>query len=152
MATAKQVANYILWLSDDSDSGELISNLKLQKLLYYCQGFHLAMFDQPLFPNEIQAWQHGPVVKEIYQLFQGQGAIAAPNDADRKNAVDSLTDDQKEMIDNVYNLYGQFSAWRLREMTHQEAPWVESYQEGVLNKVIPNQLMKDYFKTQLTND
>ena len=73
MIPATEVARYFLSLTDE-DAGELISNLKLQKLLYYAQGFHLAIFGGPLFPESIEAWQHGPVVPEVYRYFHGQGS------------------------------------------------------------------------------
>ena len=50
------IANKILARGSSDDSGELISNLKLQKLLYYMQGFHLAYFNEPLFEEDIEAW------------------------------------------------------------------------------------------------
>ena len=67
--TAMQVAQHFLALQDE-DAGDLISNLKLQKLLYYAQGIHLALNGQPLYPERIEAWQHGPVVPEIYHAFK----------------------------------------------------------------------------------
>ena len=60
MHTVDQIANYFLSLSDP-EIGDGISNLKLQKLCYYAQGFYLAQHDTPLFEDTIEAWQHGPV-------------------------------------------------------------------------------------------
>ena len=57
---ANDIARYILTLSTP-EVGDIISNLKLQKLLYYVQGFHLAIENEPLFMEDIQAWQYGPV-------------------------------------------------------------------------------------------
>lgn len=62
------VANFFLSAMDD-DAGDLISNLKIQKLVYYAQGVHLAMFDTTLFDEEILAWEHGPVAKIQGQRF-----------------------------------------------------------------------------------
>jgi uncharacterized phage-associated protein len=64
--TAKQVAEFFLAKTDE-DEGDLISNLKLQKLCYYAQGLALAVRDQPLFPEPIEAWLHGPVVPTLYR-------------------------------------------------------------------------------------
>lgn len=145
MATAEQVSNYILSLSNP-DIGDIISNLKLQKLLYYCQGFHLAMYDKPLFEEPIEAWKYGPVVKSIYQKYKDRGTerLEIPS-----NLNDfSLTEEEKELINEVYGMYGQFSAWRLMELTHGESPWKTTPENGV----ITHQKLTEYFKTQLITD
>lgn len=61
MLNCFDVAKYFLAQQDET-AGDLISNLKLQKLIYYAQGFHLAISDRPLFPEPIKAWIHGPAV------------------------------------------------------------------------------------------
>ena len=65
--TAERVADYII--RSAHESGELITNLKLQKLVYYAQAWHLALFDEPLFDDPIEAWVHGPVVSSLYSKF-----------------------------------------------------------------------------------
>ena len=67
---ALDIANKILAKAFCSNSEELISNVKLQKLLYYQQGFHLACFGAPLFDEEIEAWMYGPVVPSVYEYFK----------------------------------------------------------------------------------
>ncbi len=74
---ALDVARYFL-LKADPDEGELISNLRLQKLLYYAQGFHLALYDELLFAEAVVAWMHGPVVPEVYHEFKRYGAERIP--------------------------------------------------------------------------
>ena len=69
MPSAVDVARYFLAQSDD-DAGDIISNLKLQKLLYYAQGVTLALTGKPLFSDPIEAWQHGPVVPSVYRLYK----------------------------------------------------------------------------------
>ena len=88
MASAHDVAKYFLSLIDE-DAGDTISNLKLQKLVYYAQGFHLALFDRPLFNEEVKAWMHGPVVPDLYHEYKiyGSNAIPMPDDFD----VESIT-------------------------------------------------------------
>ncbi|MEN3979059.1 type II toxin-antitoxin system antitoxin SocA domain-containing protein [Acinetobacter sp. CWB-B33] len=146
LVTALDVANYILWLDDRFEGSEGITPLKLQKLVYYCQGFHLAMFDQNLFNEEIQAWLHGPVVEDLYHYFKkaGDNIVEPPADIN----LDLFTREQFELLDEVIESYGQFSAWRLRNMTHEESPWKNAYVAGK-NKPISLNDMKNYFKTQL---
>jgi len=144
MFTCYKVANYILSLANE-EIGDIISNLKLQKLVYYSQGFHLALRDQPLFNEPIEAWQHGPVVPELYRQFKeyGSGAIQTPKEMN----FDIYTEDVKEVLNEVYDAFGQFSAWKLRDMTHDEAPWKDAVNSS--NMIITHESMKEYFKTQL---
>ena len=145
MADVHDVANYFLSLSNDEDSGDLISNLKLQKLVYYAQGIHLAVYGEPLFDDPIEAWTHGPVVPSLYFEYRefGSGPIQASEDA----GFESLTPDQQELLDEVWSVYGQFSAWKLRNMTHAEAPWKNATEKS--QKTITHAALTEYFKEQL---
>ena len=83
MLTCHDVANYFLALVDE-DAGDTISNMKLQKLVYYAQGFYLALYGKPLFPERIEAWDQGPVIPELYRRFEkfGAKAIEKPEEVD----------------------------------------------------------------------
>lgn len=139
MATALDVSKYFLCLIDP-DVGDLISNLKLQKLVYYAQGFHLAMHGSPLFNEEILAWEHGPVVESLYHIYKDFGSSAIPVPENFNDEV--LTTQEKELLKEVFEVYGQFSAWKLRNMTHSEQPWIETKR----NHPISNEVMAAYFK------
>ncbi len=146
MLSCIDVAKYFLALTD-LDAGDLISNLKLQKLLYYAQGFHLALFDEPIFPERIMAWIHGPVVPDAYRHYKEYGAnsIPVPRDIDLDNYDLRAT----ELLDEVFRVFGQFSAWKLRNMTHEEPPWRDA--APTKGEITP-EAMRTYFKTQLMND
>lgn len=144
MPNSKQVAEYFICLTDP-DVGEIISNLKLQKLVYYAQGFHLAMHITPFFDEDILAWEHGPVVEELYHEYKAYGAQAIPQPKEFDDSV--FSDIQKNLLKEVYEVYGQFSAWKLRNMTHSEAPWIETPK----NEVISHELMTSFFKDYVTN-
>ena len=146
MATVRDVANYFL-LQTDEEAGDIISNLKLQKLIYYAQGFHLALKGTPLFNEPLQAWNHGPVSPALYHVFKEYGAGALPIPADCN--AGALTPEETELLDEVYAVYGQFSAWKLRDLTHDEAPWKNSFREGI-NAPISHQAMQEFFRTQLS--
>lgn len=117
--SALDVAQFLLSLID-TNVGDTISNLKLQKLLYYCQGYHLAFYNTPLFNDKIYAWEFGPVVRTAYDhyKFYGHSAIVPV-----LSYSGSLTKKEKELILRIYEQYGQFSAGKLVEMTHAEMPW-----------------------------
>ncbi len=70
MLSCYDVAQYFLAKADE-DAGDLMSNLKLQKLMYYAQGFSLALCNKPLFPERIEAWIHGPVISALYHEYKG---------------------------------------------------------------------------------
>ena len=143
--SCKDIANYFLTLNDE-EVGELITNLKLQKLVYYAQGFHLAIEDFPLFPETIEAWAHGPVVPALYHEFKkyGSGLIPVPADFNPHNIPAGIS----ELLDEIYTVFGQYSAWKLRNMTHEEPPWRDAYDTSV---VISHESMKKYFKTQIND-
>ncbi len=143
MYSASQIAKYFLVLSDPDEAGDLVSNLKLQKLLYYSQGFHLATGGSRLFSDHIEAWTHGPVVPRIYREYSHYGASAIPRPSDfDPNTIDLET---RELLNEVYQVYGQYSAWKLRNMTHEEAPWVEGRKRP--DNLITPESLKDYFST-----
>lgn len=148
LLTAKDIARYFLTLTED-DSGEGLSNLKLQKLVYYAQGFHLAIYGEPLFSDEIQAWQHGPVVPTLYRTYKihGSNFIPVPDDVN----LSAYSDQTTELLNEIYQIYGQFSAWKLRDLTHQEPTWSDAYKRDP-GCVISHSAMKTYFETRLTND
>jgi uncharacterized phage-associated protein len=142
---ASDIAKVILKLSNP-EYGDTISNLKLQKLLYYQQGFHLATFDTPLFEEDIEAWMYGPVIPCIYNEYKhfGQGAIEID---ERFDVPDTLTDAQKDLIIEVYEVYGQYAAFRLMEFTHQEEPW-KHVPHGPGN-IISKESMRRFFKSRI---
>lgn len=127
-------------------SDEMISNLKLQKLLYYAQGCTLAITGKPLFNDEILAWEHGPVVPCIYHKYKGNGANGIPYDGEFD--CDLLDQKTTSILEAVYQEFGQYSAWKLRNMTHEEAPW----QKTPKNQVISNESIKDYFIQNYVED
>lgn len=139
--SASDVAKYFLSLIDE-DEGDFISNLKLQKLLYYAQGFHLAMFDEPLFDDSIEAWAHGPVVGKVYNEYIIQGANPIPRPSELN--LETLDERVRDFLHEVYSVFGQYDAWKLRKMTHDEPPWKDTYVEGE-NNVISHASMKEYF-------
>lgn len=105
MLNCYDIAKYFLCLVDE-EAGDLISNLKLQKLVYYAQGFHLAIYNIPLFHEPIEAWTHGPVIPDLYHEYKqyGLGAIPQPDNVDFSK-YDETT---KKLLDEVYSVFGQF--------------------------------------------
>lgn len=142
--SAQTIARWFLAWSEDFEEAQ-VSNLKLQKLLYYAQGHYIAEFGKPLFSDEIEAWSHGPVVSSVYHNFKqfGNGQITLPETDDFKwSDVDRKT---SKFLSKVWNTYGSVAAWKLRDMTHQETPWQENFNPDERHKVIPRRDIQRYF-------
>lgn len=133
------VANGFINLTEP-EKGDLISNLKVQKLLYYAQGFHLAMYNKPFFEEEIHAWLYGPVVPETYHLFKEYGS--GPISLNPEFNFDQFSEEQIELFSEIHTVYGQFSAIKLMDMTHNESPWLSVPLKAVISK----DSMASYFK------
>ncbi len=149
MTRAIDVANFLLFLKEHDPRRLEISNLKLQKLLYYCQGYHLAFTEEPLFEEPIEAWKYGPVVRDIYQQFKIYG------DLDIRIKVDwshlELDDDQMKIVGLVWTKYGEISAGTLVDMTHSETPWLNAMYFSP-NKEISITSIGKYFKKNFTQE
>jgi uncharacterized phage-associated protein len=115
MATVHDVAVYIL-----QQRGKM-SAMKLQKLVYYSQAWHLVWEDAPLFREEIQAWANGPVVYELDQAHLRRFEVTAG--IFKEGDPGNLTSNEKESVDAVLKQYGKLKAFELSELTHREAPW-----------------------------
>ena len=130
--------------NDEPNGGERLTNLKLQKLLYYQQGFHLAFFGTPLFAENVEAWMYGPVVPAVYDEYSAYGSSALP---EVKEPV-SLSADEEELFNEVYDAYREFSAIGLMNRTHSERPWLDAVPHD-RGTVITQESMMAYFKAQI---
>lgn len=117
MARVQDVAAYIL-----AKQGPMTA-MKLQKLCYYSQAWHLVWEERPLFDSEIQAWANGPVIPELYRLHRGRFNLQPRDIAGNTEALDP---DEKSSIDAVVDFYGRLDAHSLSELTHREAPWADA--------------------------
>ena len=144
------VANFFLNIVD-RDSGSTITPLKLQKILYYSQGYYLAMYDKPLFNEDFQAWAHGPANPKIYDRYKDYGfdAIDEPDEKDIPNFEENIVN----FLYDIWATFGIFDGKYLEELTHKEEPWQlarKGYQPGeACNKIISKKSMKDFFKKKL---
>jgi uncharacterized phage-associated protein len=139
--TAAQIADWFLARNrmDIAElDGEAISNMKLQKLLYYAQGAYLAIVGKPLFSDPIVAWKHGPVIETLYHKYKEFGSNGIYLN---ECALPDLDEETENILEQVYQIFGQYSAWKLREMTHNEAPWNTTEQGCEIDAA----KIKDYF-------
>lgn len=117
MASVLDVAAYIL-----QKQGPMTA-MKLQKLVYYAQAWHMVWEEEPLFTNRIEAWANGPVCPTLYHQHKGKFRLTR---ADIDGDARKLSADERESITAVLKAYGKKSAHWLSELTHKEPPWVDA--------------------------
>ena len=130
---------------EEENGSEKITLLKLLKLLYYAEGCSLALKNKSLFNDDIVAWEHGPVVSGVYYTYNSDPYNLVLTDEQIKRLNNISSDDQK-LLEDVFDVFGQYSAWALRNKTHNEKPWLEATKHGQkLKGKIDRNTMKQYF-------
>ncbi|MNW41341.1 hypothetical protein D3C74_184760 [compost metagenome] len=123
--------------------------LKLQKLLYYCNAWSLALRNRPVFTDHIEAWKHGPVVSSIYPYHRRDASVSEW----KWGNPEGLAPEDKEMADAILKLYGARSGWSLRNLTHDEAPWKDAWYncgEGErFGEVISHEAMASFYSKKV---
>lgn len=148
MASVFNVASY--FLSRSEPQSELaITHLKLQKLVYYAQAWTMAIRGEPLFPERIEAWIHGPVCPDLYYEFRHYGFDEIKPVSDF--IPDAFSKQEIEILDAVWNAYGQYDGRYLEEMTHKEEPWKNARrglrQFDQSNRIISLESMAKYYSS-----
>ena len=136
---ASDIAKYVL--KKCTDDGFPISNLQLQKILYFLQRDFLRVKEQPLFRDEIEAWQFGPVVPNVYYDYCSYGANSISKTED---SYIELTNGAKRIADPIIEDKQSKYPWDLVEETHKpDGAWAYIYADGRGNhKVIPIDLIR----------
>lgn len=155
----REVANAILSIAEDC--GLRISNLALNKILFFAHGWHLALHDAPLVDSAFEAWQFGPVHPQVYRQFRGLGHKAIPRGR-RLTEIDlatggdnpvepNLSDAEFQFCGKIVQFYGKYSASRLVEISHEiGAPWDQVWERAgrtsLPGMVIPDEITKRYYQ------
>lgn len=122
-----------------------ITNLALQKILYYIQIQHLDQYGCCAFDDDIEAWRHGPVVRSVYNAFRKyiSSAIESDDISVVRNTV-HLTKEVKKTIHSIVDKATKYTdAWSLVDKTHHTFPWESAYIPGE-SVIIPKSIMKHY--------
>ena len=147
--TAELIAHWFIWrnlVAEDKEGGDPLTLLKLLKLMYYAEGLSLAMDRGSLFADPIVAWRHGPVVIDIWEQYTNRPYNLPLADHD-KQQLNQMAEDDENTMEETFLTFGQFSAWKLRNMTHEEKPWLEATEGGrIMNREISRDTMRQYFK------
>ncbi|MCM1577298.1 MAG: DUF4065 domain-containing protein [Ruminococcus sp.] len=137
LLSAFDVADWLISHNNAAENTDLMTGLKLQKLLYYAQGTAIKYTGSPLFFESIAAWELGPVVPEVYNKYKAYGR--KPIDEPKQKPL--FDNDTEAVLADVLEEYGQFSASKLLDMTHAESPWKDTPK----NSVITLEKMRDFF-------
>lgn len=156
--SAKAVANYLLAIASTID------HLTMHKLVYFAHGWHLALRDAPLMRDSVEAWDHGPVIPDLYHEFKrwGSGPIRQPATTvdrsgrgliipslDAECVWESDPDDAKKIIAKIWDVYGKYDGLQLSAMTHRPGtPWaaIKALHPGKRDIDIPDELIQQFFK------
>ena len=155
------VADYFI-----ARTGGRLTPLQVIKLTYIAHGYSLALLNEPLIEETVEAWKYGPVVPSLYHAAKkyGGGKITEllycgvpTNDRESvEGAIDFIeghvSDEQKEVLDGVLDTYGKFTGFELTKMTHlQDTPWKRFYRPRSYGQKIPNQTIKEYYREIVDN-
>ncbi len=149
MANAQDIARYIVRFFQEA--GDPVTNLKLQKLFYYVQGWHLVLRGAPAFPDRMEAWIHGPVQPGVYGVYKGYRWSGITDEP----AATNINPDTLEVVNSVLESYGGEGGYQLELRTHLEPPWLEA--RGDLapdrdsNAVISAESMSKFFSSLAKN-
>ncbi|RZK13192.1 MAG: DUF4065 domain-containing protein [Flavobacterium sp.] len=155
MYQINDIADFIIFRLN-ADENNPITHLKLQKLLYYTQAWHMAFYNTKLFDGQFQAWIHGPVNREIYNRFKDTKYLYSHiTNEDIKNISisDSLNNEAIIHIDSILEAYDKYSGIELEIMTHNEEPWIAARKGYSSNQrcetEIDETLMQSYYAKRL---
>jgi len=140
--TAKTAANFLLYIM--SDASDDLTNMKINKLLYFAQGYYLKKYGVPMFTDVIEAWEHGPVVPEVYAEYKDYGD--KPIKSYDSGSVNKVSKEVEDVLYGVAREYGKYTAGALRNMTHViGSPWDQVYQKDRVHIEIPLSIIQNYF-------
>ena len=146
--SCENIADYFICFANEA--GSLISNLKLQKLVYYAQAWHLANFNESLFDEDFRAWVHGPVIHSLWKKYKKFGFSPI---IEKPDCLD-LEEPAKKLLQEVADVYLPYDAYALELMSHKEDPWLNAraglapYESS--RTIISKESMKNFFKQRIS--
>ena len=144
---AMDVAKY--FLNKANQDGDLITNLKMQKLLYYAQAWYLVNFkNKKLFGDEIEAWSFGPVIPTVYHQFKNYRHVPISYENNVEKIFKIVQGEDRKYLDEFYDKFVNFAAHDLVNMSHNEDPWKEAYKSP--SRVMDIEKMREYYNNQIS--
>ena len=145
---ARAVANRLIEKS--LEEGNFLTPLQIIKLVYFCHGWMLALYNRPLIKQSVQAWQYGPVVPELYRDLKDYGGDPVAEKI--KVAEENFDELEADLIDQVYSKYGHLSGIDLSRLTHAPGtPWYEVWCQKGRYSSIPNSWIQQHYAEKAEN-
>lgn len=152
-----EISDYFIAFSNTT--GNLITNLKLQKLVYYAQAWHLAVYKAAIFEEDFEAWVHGPVIPELYRTYREFSWHPIEREDLAEEACEALEkkfpDSVGEIIADVLEEYFGMEAYALEKSTHNELPWIKTRSgladDEPCDRIIDKRLMVDFYSQFVKN-
>lgn len=146
---AIDIARYFIYLANREKKP--ISNKKLQKLVYYAQAWSLVFSGRKLFKEPIEAWVHGPAVRSLYVKYKRFGFEPIKEEVKEGELI--ISTKTKELLDNVWKLYGKMDSGYLEMLTHSEKPWQDARNGLQSSESSDNEIttkaMKEFYSAKL---
>lgn len=143
MYNAIDIARYVIF--HENQAGKIISNLRLQKLLYFIQAQFLVAHHEPCFSDRIEAWDFGPVVPNVYHEYKIFGSSNIP--ARQNNNSNTICKNDCTLIDNILQQASKYSTSQLVSITHNQKPWKNAYTR-IYDNEITNADILNYFEAK----
>lgn len=155
---ARDIANFLLDIADQQGVG--LTQVSLQKTVFYSHGWHLVLKGGPLISNEFEGWRYGPVVRVLRDSFRefgrreitGRARFYDPISDDSYFREYQIGDADKQFLQQMLSFYSKFDPFTLVEMTHREgSPWdqVIASSDANLGRIIGDDLIRRHFEKLL---
>ncbi len=141
---ARAVANFML--REAYEDGKWFTPLQVLKLIYFAQGWVLARTGESLITQPIEAWKHGPVVRDVYNEVRvyGDGPILEFINS----RPEEFSDDETYLMYEAYRVYGGLGGYQMSHVTHKDgSPWSDTWKSRTTDHdIIDNDLIEEFFK------
>jgi uncharacterized phage-associated protein len=148
-SNVQDIGCYFVYLANEKNKP--LTNKKLQKLVYYAQAWSLVLNNQRIFDDPIEAWVHGPAIRSLYARYKKFGF--GPISEEVKPSTLNISKKTKDILDNVWRVYGKFDSGYLEMLTHSERPWQEAREDLYDSERSSNEIslrtMKKYYLEKL---
>ncbi|HVG17233.1 MAG TPA: type II toxin-antitoxin system antitoxin SocA domain-containing protein [Chitinophagaceae bacterium] len=134
------------------EEGKFVTQMKLQKMVFFAHGYHLAKYGSPLINETFEAWRFGPVVPDIYQSYKLYGSDMIIDPGLVRNSAKPLTFSEPALdaIEYTWKVTKNFSASQLSSWSHlSDSPWAAVYDPANDSSIIQNESIKEYFQKLL---
>lgn len=148
---ASTIASYFLELA--KENGQLITHMRLQKLVFFAHAWNLALRNYSLLDEDVQAWETGLVIASIYGEYRSFGKREITHHCYSPQKLAALSKDKTTvaLLDEVWRVYRAYSDFKLLEMTHlPNSPWKQARANSTKPKVaVPDEIIREYYQDHL---